>query len=1020
PFSIIDKKDGLSSPKVYIVLQDRNDYIWIGTGSGLDRFDGKNIESVSIEVGIWHGGVTCILEDSEGLIWFGHKNGKISYYNGNNFNKIYFDSIEINGDITSLQELNGRIWFTTIGQGAFSAVYDNYSGDLKDYKQYKGAEGLSDQVTSSYITPGGQLFCLTDLRIKEYIPESNEFVLYKPEAISNHFTTYDMLEDSKGNRWFGTVGDGLIIVDSMELETTRYDTFDDLGSNTVTCLTEDSKGRIWAGTYEGGVTVFDGENITTYNKDNGLPALTIQSITEDHEGNILIASRAMGLFIFKGDHFVSYDSEWMFSNKNINAVNVDKHSRLWFGNNDGVTIYDPETRVSYVHSSEDKHLGNGIVAIQNDLNGNVWIATSMSGIYRYVSDNSYTAESKVNKLLNMRKPINSMVIDNENNIWIGTGDGLGIWNISLETGLRHTQRDGIAANDITSMFVDRDGYVWFGSQPSGLTRYNPASGKYKIIDLKDNLSISVITQTKDGTIWLGTTSGLWAFRNDSINEHITTRDGLLSNDIQLLQPDNRGSLYIGTNRGLNRYQLFIGKIVSYTEQNGFTGIEANQNASAISDDGHLWFGTVEGVTCLKPELIPETDQEPLTHIKGLKVHGIPRDMIQGMKLKYSERSLDIDYYSICLTNPDAVRYRVMFEGGAEPGWGQETDQTSHPYSSLSPGKYVFKVKAVNSNGIWNSEPETFAFTIKPPFYFSFPFIASMAILLIAGIWVYIRIREKNLIIEKQVLEEKVEERTAEVVEKSKVIEEKNRDITASIRYAERIQMAMLPPEDSFKDTFVLFLPKDIVSGDFYWMYDNGDVQFLAAVDCTGHGVPGAFMSIIGSNSLTKIVREYGIIQPAAILNQLNLEVTKSLIQRGETVINDGMDLALISYDKKTRKVEYAGAYNPLVIVRDGKHITIKADRFPIGMSQAGQKKFTNKLVDVESGDMLYMFSDGFADQFGGPHTKKFKSLNLKNEFLKISHLAVDDQKGHLINVLDDWRGEQSQIDDILIIGTRIQ
>ena len=196
------------------------------------------------------------------------------------------------------------------------------------------------------------------------------------------------------------------------------------------------------------------------------------------------------------------------------------------------------------------------------------------------------------------------------------------------------------------------------------------------------------------------------------------------------------------------------------------------------------------------------------------------------------------------------------------------------------------------------------------------------------------------------------------------------------------------PKDGFKDTFVLFMPKDIVSGDFYWMYDNGDIQFLAAVDCTGHGVPGAFMSIIGSNSLTKIVREYGIIRPAAILDQLNSEVTKSLVQRGETVINDGMDLALISYDKKKKKVEYAGAYNPLVIVRDGEHITIKADRFPIGMSQAGKRKFTNNEVEVKSGDMLYMFSDGYADQFGGPNCKKFKTLNLKNEFLKIYTLCL--------------------------------
>jgi serine phosphatase RsbU (regulator of sigma subunit) len=257
------------------------------------------------------------------------------------------------------------------------------------------------------------------------------------------------------------------------------------------------------------------------------------------------------------------------------------------------------------------------------------------------------------------------------------------------------------------------------------------------------------------------------------------------------------------------------------------------------------------------------------------------------------------------------------------------------------------------------------------------------------------------------------------VQKSQEIEEKNRDITASIRYAERIQMAMLPPEDSFEKTFVLFKPKDIVSGDFYWMHDTGDAQFIAAVDCTGHGVPGAFMSIIGFNSLTKIVREYGITRPAAILDQLNIEVTRSLLQRGEQVINDGMDLSLIMFNRKEKRVEFAGAYNPLIVVRDGEAETIKADRFPIGMEYSSDRKFTNFEVEVKSGDMLYMFSDGYADQFGGPDSKKFKVGNLKNVFLEIYNLPMAEQRIYLEKVLSDWMGNQQQIDDILIIGTKI-
>ncbi|MEE4114919.1 MAG: two-component regulator propeller domain-containing protein [Marinilabiliaceae bacterium] len=1019
-FYKINNEQGLSSAKVYTILQDRNDYVWLGTDSGLDRFDGLNIESITPENGIWHGGVYSIFEDSQGLIWFGHLDGKISYYNGINYRAVDFDTLEISGDITSIFEYQGRLWFTTYAEGAFSFLFDEISGSITSYRQYIGKDGLSDLVSKSYIDPDGNLYCITDAGIKIFDNENDVFRIFKPEGLSNHFSTITMLIDSKGTLWVGTNYDGLMRVDAGGAEPVYYDIRDGLAANQIMSLTEDSRGRLWAGAWNGGITVIDGDDLFTFDERNGLEAKGIRHIIEDEEGNMLIATHSDGLNIFKGDYFVNYSSDRLFKNKDINAVSVDKYERLWFGNINGVTILDPETGISWRYNTQDHDLGNDIVAICNDLNGNIWLASRYDGIYKYdYSRSDFRRQDNINARLPVNRKISSMVVDSENNLWIGTDDGVIIWSIKIEEGLRYTQSAGLAGNQIQALYVDGDGTTWIGSsRPNGLTRSRTGSAEFEIIDLQSDIVPKSFLQTDDGTLWIGTTRGVFSLEGDTLSKHITVEDGLLSNDIQLLIDDGSGNLYIGTNNGLNRYNLSTGRMITYTENNGFTGIQANPNACARSKNGFIWFGTVEGVSCLKPERIPETDKEPLTHIEGLTVMLEPFEMEKDLRLSYKENSLVFDYYSICITNPEAVRYRVMLEG-AEPGWSPETQVTRATYPSLSPGKYVFKVKAFNSNGVWNTEPETFAFTIKPPFYFSAPFIISMAILIIIAIYVYIRIRERNLVMEKQILEEKVEERTAEVVEKSKVIEEKNRDITASIRYAERIQMAMLPPEDSFKETFVLFKPKDIVSGDFYWMYDNGDIQFLAAVDCTGHGVPGAFMSIIGSNSLTKIVREYNITQPAAILDQLNSEVTKSLLQRGETVINDGMDLALISYDKRSRKVEYAGAYNPLVIVRDGQHISIKADRFPIGMAQTGKKKFTNNEIEAKSGDMLYMFSDGYADQFGGADCKKFKILNLKNEFLKIYTLPVEAQKDHLVAVLEDWRGNQPQIDDILVIGTRI-
>jgi serine phosphatase RsbU (regulator of sigma subunit) len=397
----------------------------------------------------------------------------------------------------------------------------------------------------------------------------------------------------------------------------------------------------------------------------------------------------------------------------------------------------------------------------------------------------------------------------------------------------------------------------------------------------------------------------------------------------------------------------------------------------------------------------------------------PREMISGMKLKYNEGSILFDYYSICLTNPDVVRYQVKLEG-ADIDWQPVTDQPRANYPALAFGKYTFMVKACNSQGVWNSKPATFSFIIKPPFYLSWWFILISVCAIVIAIITYIKIRERKLVKEKIVLEKKVKERTAEVVQKSLIIEEKNRDITASIRYAERIQRAMLPRAEHYAEIFVLYMPKDIVSGDFYWMHDTGDNLLIAAVDCTGHGVPGAFMSIIGHNSLNKVVREYGLLRPSAILDQLNVEVTRAIMQSQEKGINDGMDLTLISYNKKARSVELAGAYNPLFQVRNGEVIVHKTDRFPIGMQTLEQKKsFNNFEIDIQPGDMLYMSSDGYADQFGSVDGKKFKTVNVKRILSEISNLPVAEQKSRLEREIIEWKGELSQVDDIMLIGIRI-
>ncbi len=286
-------------------------------------------------------------------------------------------------------------------------------------------------------------------------------------------------------------------------------------------------------------------------------------------------------------------------------------------------------------------------------------------------------------------------------------------------------------------------------------------------------------------------------------------------------------------------------------------------------------------------------------------------------------------------------------------------------------------------------------------------------------------QEKKQILENQKgeLERKVVERTREVMQQKDVIEYKNKEITESLVYAKRIQSAILPDlkmiYKTLEESFILYLPKDIVSGDFYGFAQKNDRVLIAAADCTGHGVAGAFMSMIGTALLNQIINEKGIIEPAEILENLNEGIINSLKQReGES--NDGMDISLCSFDLKNKELKYAGANRPLWIVRGRELLVYKPNKLPIGGMQVMQTEgFQQHTILLQKGDTVYLFSDGFADQFGGANGKKLMTKKFKDTLLDIQYLSMHDQEIHLNQMFEKWKGNLEQVDDILIIGIRM-
>ncbi len=285
---------------------------------------------------------------------------------------------------------------------------------------------------------------------------------------------------------------------------------------------------------------------------------------------------------------------------------------------------------------------------------------------------------------------------------------------------------------------------------------------------------------------------------------------------------------------------------------------------------------------------------------------------------------------------------------------------------------------------------------------------------------------------ERMLEQKVIERTEQVMMQKREIENQNerlevlyKHVTDSIKYAKRIQEAILPPDNVVKkllpDSFVLYKPKDIVSGDFYWIQKKQDKVLFATVDCTGHGVPGAFMSIVGHNLLKHVVTNTSLVEPALILDALNKGVSDTLHSSGDEVAaKDGMDVSLCSINFDKLELEYSGAYNPLYLLRDGALQEIKGDKFPVGFFVGeGERKFTNHNIKLQKGDMLYVFSDGYADQFGGPNGKKFMARNFRDVLLKIHNMTINDQKLFLDKTIETWKGTLEQVDDILVWGVKI-
>ncbi len=398
-------------------------------------------------------------------------------------------------------------------------------------------------------------------------------------------------------------------------------------------------------------------------------------------------------------------------------------------------------------------------------------------------------------------------------------------------------------------------------------------------------------------------------------------------------------------------------------------------------------------------------------------------------LPYADNDLTFHFAALFYEFEEYTTYTYLLEGYDEEWW-PITSSASKKYPKIPEGDYTFRVKAINAYGV-EGEEAVYRFTILPPWYRTNWAYTAYIILFLLALRLLLYLNSRRLNAANLRLRKIVNDSTAEIREQKDEIEgqrdeiaKKNKALMDSIRYAKSLQDAILPAKELIEKAlphhFVYFQPRDIVSGDFYWFYEKEDQVFIAAVDCTGHGVPGALVSMTGSNLLNQIIIEKDNNDPGTILSELNVGVKSVFSNEGSLAsANDGMDIALCVLNKQSKVIEFAGAHRPMIVIRDGEIIEVKGDRTPIGGRTDASFAFTAHTFQAQLHDSIYIFSDGYPDQFGGDRNRKFMISRLKKMFIDICALPAEEQKQHLHNTLLQWQGNLNRVDDILIIGFEV-
>ncbi|MHC1702308.1 MAG: two-component regulator propeller domain-containing protein [Tenuifilaceae bacterium] len=1033
--------------KVNTIFQDKLGFIWIGTEQGIVKYNGIDFLTFTTKNNLSSDIITAIAQDSSGTIWIGHRNGSISMYEDEKFTPFIpeegISKVEISNFLISN---SNTTWFTTYGEG----VYFWGGKNRKRLYNINTDDGLLDNYTYSIVQgEKSNIYIATDKGISVYDTTSHMIVdsITMADGLPDNIVKHLCFTPDK-KLWIAMEDGGICNYDVEKKSFEFISSWMFGGINSFVLLNQT---ELWISTKRNGVIKLNIDSTgkawyKEYDKSQGLTGQT-STIFLDREHNVWIGSKD-GLTLRKNNCIEFLDSHDDFNIKSIFNLAFDKQGNIWIASQEGlfkVMRSDMGKLIIQKVLDNPKFSFLSFISVYCDSEGYIWAGTYGYGVYRINPDNlTYSVYTTKNGLANDN--VFSITGKNDTILLSTQGGGASLYNLKKPDKFTSLSiENGLTSNYIYSSYIDSKNRFWFGTDGGGVACMSNGNFQ-KCQDQNDTLFSKVfysITEDTKNRVWLASSNnGIYVY-DGSVFKTINELNGLRTNDIRSIVRTSDGRIVLVSNEGIDMFDIKSETFEYWGEDDKVAYQEPSLNAAVSDLSGNIWIGTQEGIIVFNPLKDSTIQLEPNLQITDKLLFSKP---IASSKTKFSykENYFTFHYIGLWYKAPGKLLYRYKLEG-ADMEWSAPTRNLQMTYSNLSFGDYRFVVEVSHIPGKWISSPKaSFSFTIKPPFYFTWWFISAMIIIIVIGVFSFIKYRTAKLERDRDILEEEVRKRTREIQMQKEEIEAQrdeieiqhtfvttqrdqiaiqNRDIKASIEYASRIQQAMLPPidliKDYFKDYFILYNPRDIVSGDFYYFNHRDGKIIFAAADCTGHGVPGAFMSMLGITLLNDVVNDLPDFSAGKILTELRVRLKSSLRQKGfDGETRDGMDISLCVFDPQKHTINYAGAYNSLFIVTNNELKVYNADKMPIGLYPR-EDEFTDQYIELVKNDMLYIFTDGFHDQLGGERNTKFLIKNFRNLIIEISNNPAELQKKLLAERINLWINGHSQTDDMLIIGIRI-